>query len=81
MLDTMKHSDIQAEELGESSTHKEDIAVEPVPNTEAARAHEFAVQHGDLTWTPEEEKKVLLKIDLWILPTVSPPTNLEPGHI
>ena len=43
-----------------------------VLKSEAARAHDFALEHGNLTWTLEEEKKVLLKIDLWILPMVSP---------
>lgn len=45
--------------------------------SEADRALEFAHHHGALSWTPAEEKRLLLKLDLMIIPLVRSRTAVE----
>jgi hypothetical protein len=43
--------------------------MEPVDIKEMDATKQIEVA-GDLTWTPEEEKKLVRKIDLFLLPTI-----------
>lgn len=74
---------MHAQEIGEmpGHEHKEEARGELAPETEATRAHDLAHEQSDIAWTPAEEKKVLLKIDLWILPIVSHSSTLTLIHL
>jgi len=63
-----KHDEEKLEELDLTQTRTIDLEQEKKLASSADDALAFAVESGRITWTPEEERKLLWKIDLRLLP-------------
>jgi ACS family allantoate permease-like MFS transporter len=63
-----KHDEEKLEELDLTQTRTIDLEQEKKLASSADDALAFAVASGRITWTPEEERELLWKIDLRLLP-------------
>lgn len=63
-----KHDEEKVEQLDLTQTRTIDLEQEKKLASSADDALAFAVENGRITWTTEEERKLLWKIDLRLLP-------------